>query len=78
MKVAVLTNTGVTFKGEPKEVVLQMTRADFITGGKGEYMQQVRERIKTIYEIDLEFEEGDFLGFLKALEKAEFLEMDIH
>lgn len=57
------------FSGTPKEIVLQMTRADFLVNSKWHYMKEVRDRLRVVYEIEIQIVEGDFKGFLEQLEK---------
>jgi len=57
------------FSGTPKEIVLQMTRHDFLVSSKWHYMKEVRERLRVVYEINIQVVEKDFEGFLEQLEK---------
>ena len=61
--------------GTAQEIVLQMTREDFLCGGKGDYMEEVKARLKTIYEMDIRFD--SFETFLKELDRMDFITVEV-
>jgi hypothetical protein len=62
------TEQGRTFKGSPKEIVLKMSREDFMCHSKAEYTEEVKEKIDLIYGKKIEFStHEEFLRELKRL-----------
>lgn len=41
----VITNQNKAFYGTPKEIVYRMMKSDFLSSGKGDYMESVRKRL---------------------------------
>ena len=78
MKMIVLTkgNIGMNFLGDTyKDIVLQMMRKDFITVTKTDYMAEVRDRLRVVYGIHIDFVDGDYEGFVMELIRAGFVEI---
>lgn len=70
-----VTTTGnrqIAFRGETaKVVVYRMMKADFITVTKSDYMMEVRDRLRVVYNVGIKF--NDHEEFLNELERAGFI-----
>lgn len=51
-----------------------MMKMDFITATKSDYMTEVRDRLKVVYDVDIKF--NDYEEFLNELERAGFIMME--
>lgn len=51
-----------------------MMKMDFITVTKSDYMTEVRDRLKVVYDVDIKF--NDYEEFLNELERAGFITME--
>ena len=73
-----VTTTGnrrIIFRGEiAKVIVYKMMKMDFITVTKSDYMTEVRDRLKVVYDVDIKF--NDYEEFLNELERAGFITME--
>lgn len=77
MVVKSLTGGGETFTGRnSKEVVLKMSRADFLAQGKTSYVKAVKDRLWYLYDVKIRCRLNDWEKFLKELEKHEFIEIE--
>lgn len=68
------TEQGEIFGGNTKkEIVRKMSLKSFIAETKTDYMEDVRERLKIVYDIKIRFEKGDYAAFLDQLAKHNFI-----
>lgn len=75
--ISLIPNGRYIFKAKnAKEIVLQMSRLDFLCHGKSDYMAEVKLRLKNVYLVDMDFAKGDFDKFLKELERHEFIKIE--
>ena len=74
----IVTTTGnrsIVFRGgTAKVVVYKMMKADFITVTKSDYMTEVRDRLKMVYNVNIKF--NDHAEFLNELERAGFVSIE--
>ena len=61
--------------GTCKDVVYQMMSQDYITVAKTDYMEEVRERLALVYNVNLSFDVGDYDGFIAELVKVGMVEV---
>ena len=59
------------FEGTAKEIVLHLSRADFICHGKDEYMEEVKSKAEVVYQEELVFANHE--EFLIELERTGFI-----
>jgi len=55
--------------------VFQMMKRDFITVSKTDYMTEVRDRLALVYDTFLDFEDGDYEGFVRELVRCRYVEL---
>lgn len=75
-KLRVNSIDGRRFTGTAKDVVLQMARQDFIAGGKLNYMKEVKERLRAVYNIEITFKPKAYKTFLNELEKNNIISFE--
>lgn len=68
------TNSGRTFTGPPKRIVYHMMKQDYICHAKTSYMDEVKERLKVVYDEGIEF--TDHMSFLRELERVGLLTIE--
>lgn len=61
------------YSGTHKEIVLKMTRDDFLCGSKQNYMKAVKERLEVVYGLKMKFHPNSFKQYLEELHRLNFI-----
>ena len=69
--------TDYRYEGCPKEIVLNMSRQDFIVASKTDYMLEVQDRVFGMTGQRMTIVSGDFEGFLRQLETLGLIEIQV-
>ena len=68
--------TQFEFSGKTeKDIVLEMSRNDWICKGKWDYMSEVQNRLNLIFEIEIEIEFGNYKKFIEELKRVDLIEI---
>ena len=75
MEAEILIGPKLKLNGTPQEIVQKMCNQDFGINDKEEYMNEVSNRLRIVHAEEIQFMEGDFEGFLRELERVEFIKI---
>jgi len=73
MRVETVVGRKLILEGTPQEIVQKMCNQDFVVDDIMEYMSQVPTRLSLVHGESIRFREGDFEGFLRELERINFI-----
>ena len=73
MRVETVVGRKLILDGTPREIVQKMCNGDFVVNDIIEYRRDVPKRLSLVHGEEIAFKEGDFEGFLRELERIEFI-----
>jgi hypothetical protein len=73
MRIETVVGRKTILDGTPQEIVQKMCNGDFVVNDIREYMSQVPKRLSLVHGEEIAFKEGDFEGFLRELERIDFI-----
>ena len=73
MRIETVVGRKLILEGTPREIVQKMCNQDFVVDDIMEYMNQVPMRLSLVHGESIQFKEGDFEGFLRELERINFI-----